>query len=98
MAGSTVQHRLKLIAAVASCVVIAPFWILCKLLTMLGKLPIKTVPALTPVLGSAVTFIRVANCTGSSFANTIAAASFVLFSGLFYVSNQQFRKCAGRDV
>ena len=77
---------MKLTAAVASWVVIAPFWILCKLQTILGKLPIKTVPALTPVLGSAVTFIKVPSCTGSSFAKTIAAANFVLFSGLFYTS------------
>jgi hypothetical protein len=62
---------------------------LCKLLTILGKFPIKTVPALTPVLGSADTFIKVANCTGSSFAKTMAYASFVLFSGLFYVFDKQ---------
>jgi hypothetical protein len=52
---------LKLTAAVESWVVMAPLWILFKLLMMLGKLPIKTVAALTPNFGSADTFIRVAS-------------------------------------
>ena len=61
IAGRTVQHRLKLTAAVASFVDIAPVWTLLRLLTMLPKFPIKTVPAFLPATESPVTFMRVAS-------------------------------------
>jgi len=78
MAGRTVQHLLKLTALVASWVVMAPLRILSELLKMLGTLPIKTVGALIPDLGSADAFIKVANWTGSSSAKTIADGNFFL--------------------
>lgn len=81
IAGKTVQHRLKLTAAVASGVLITPLWTLLRLLTIDGKLPIRMRPALTPALDIAGTFISVASWTGSSFAKTIAEASFVEFFG-----------------
>ncbi len=76
-----VQNLLKLTAAVASWVVIASFWELCKVLTILEKLPTNNFAAFSPVLGSAIIFIEVASCMGSSFTNAVADANFVSFSG-----------------
>jgi hypothetical protein len=59
IAGRTVQHRLKLIAAVAPRVVMAPLWTLFRLLTIEGKLPINTLPTFVPSVERPLTFINV---------------------------------------
>lgn len=82
MAGRTVQHRMKLTAEVPWSVVITPACTFTKLLTILGKFPIKILPALTPSGERDGTFISVASCVGSSFAEAMADTSFVLLEGL----------------
>ena len=61
IASKTVQHRLKLTAAVVSWVVITPLWTLLRLLTMDGKLPIKTFREFVPSVERPLTFIKVAS-------------------------------------
>lgn len=51
------------------------------MLTILEKLPTNNFAAFSPVLGSAIIFIEVASCMGSSFTNAVADANFVSFSG-----------------
>jgi hypothetical protein len=65
---------------------------------MLGKLSIKAMPALTPVLGSAATFIKVASCTGLIFRedNSSSQLCFV-FRVVLCLLASYCHRCASKE-
>lgn len=81
MFGSTVQHRLKLTAIVASSVVMTPVFTFWRLETMEGKLAMRTLADLIPAGERLGVFMRVASWTGSSLAKAMAVLSLVELFG-----------------